>query len=83
MKKRVHYNWKFMIEELGLQSEFYDFQQENNFKQHKQGKKELSYNRLARAFILHIQNKLGLHFLKPCFIKGQEQSLKEWIDSSN
>ena len=76
-KKRVKYNYKFMIHDLGLDSWFFDFQQDNNLKQHKKGKKELSFNRLARAFILHVENVMNWHCFKDWYIVGQEQSTEE------
>lgn len=80
--KRVKYNWLFIIDDLGLTERFKLFVEDNNLKQHIVGKKELSRNRLARAFIKRFCSLIVQNFICkcPCYIVGQEEPFDHWCE---
>lgn len=57
-KKRVKYDLKAIMDYFPwLKDEFELFKANNDLKQHLKGKKGLSWNRLARAFLRHSESQ--------------------------
>lgn len=68
MNKRVKYNWLYMIKDLNLTEAFEEFKSKH---------KDISLNRLARAFISHY--KYILPYKCNCYLVGHEMPYLEFI----
>lgn len=80
-KKRIKYNYEFIITDKGDLDKFEDYVSANNLRQHINGKKTISRNRLARAFCRRFYDWYQWTFIihSPCYIVGQEERFSDWL----
>lgn len=69
-KKRIKYNWFHIINELSLSKAFGEYREKVLFNEKINHKKNISENRLARAFVHHYRRLLPLDL--SWAIKGSE-----------